>query len=531
VNRQVLVVLIALLLRFIYLFTFAKTLFFNTFSDGLYYHKWALDIIAGHAPSPPFFMSPLYPYFIAFFYKLFGADQTLILFIQTLLDTGTTYLIYRIGSSLWGERAGLIGSIIYAIGPIPIFYSGLFLMPTLLTFILTLGLWVIATRRDPFWAGLIFGIGVIGRGTILIPALVPLFYLRKLRYLIGLALPILLLFVINLGIGGTPVPTTYNFGINLYIGNNPRADGTYRRPPGLDLIHDPDGRKVIGQKLGKAVTPLESSRYWSGLAFDYIQRNPIQALFLLMRKFYLFWGPLEVLQLENIYYVLDRSFLKFLPMRIWLIIPLFLTSLLALSRRTRWLSLIALFYSLSLLPFFIIGRFRAAINPIIVLTGGALIDRLIAKRGRIGVFNLILLLSLLICYIFLRIYGNDTIKEWIIETRCDRAYWTYLNDHPWAFQDSTRAILRENPDCIIALDNLGGYYFCIGEFELAREYLHRALALNPQDGVAIYNLALLYLRLNKPDSALYYLKKARRLMPFNYRIEPMMRSAQRLLTP
>jgi len=506
-------VVIGLILRLIYLYTFARHLFFNTFSDAQVYHLWAMRIVKHCPPPPPFFMSPLYPYFVSLIYFLSGPSITTVLFIQALLDTATTFFIFQLGKLVWGRRVGFFAAMAYAILPSAIFYSGLFLMPSLLTFLITLASYLLLSGGGDLLAGLLLGIAVLGRGNILIPALLPLRFFKARSYPIGLLIPIGTLFLINLTIGKAPIITTYNFGLNFYIGNNPDADGTYHRPGGLDLTEDRDGRKVIELISGKGVDCSGSSRFWTGRAFSFIIGHPIKTLWLVVKKIYFFIGPIEIPQFENLYYVLDRTLLRFLPLRFWLLIPFFISAFFLPKKGTvSFLLWFVLLYGAALIPFFIIGRFRQPIVPLItVVAVGTLFT--IGNRRDWRIITLVV--ALLLSYTFINLISQAGIRRAIFNTRSDYGIWAYYAIGPDVGFDSTRVLLKEDPDNVKCLVNLGNYYFRRSEYYRARFLYRRAVAVDPDDGEANANLGITFLALGKIDSALTYLERAKEILPYS----------------
>lgn len=473
-----------------------------------------MRILAGNPPNPPFFMSPLYPYFISLIYKIFGPSLAPVLTIQGVIESLNIFLVYQIARRISTRRIGILAATIYAIFPQPIFYSGLLLMPILLTGLVLTGINTLIQSRNGLLPGLIFGIASLGRGNILLPALFSSLFIKRRFYLIGLFIPILFLFIINLTLGKSPIPTTYNLGLNFYIGNSPWADGTYQRPGGLDLTRDPDGRKALTSLLKRPVSPSESSKEWFKLGFTFINKHPLRSIVLTVKKCYLFFGPVELFQFENLYYVMDQTWLKYLPIRLWMLIPLFLISLLAKTGKVeRLLKGFVLIYGLSFLPFFIIGRFRQPVLPIIVILAGVTIPEVL-KRKNLKLLGAILVIG----YGILNLLSQSRIRESVTTSCADYGLWAYYNHRPYILRDTCLLILRRSPDNVRALVNLGNYYFRGGRYNQALSYYQRAVSIDPEDGEANFNLGIDFLVLGQADSALLYLKRASLLLPYNYEI-------------
>src|SRR5258708_28233079 len=65
-----------------------------------------------------FFLGPLYYYLMAPFLWLFNYDPVGPAVMVALFGTVTVYLVYKIGSEFFNERAGIIAAILYAISPL-----------------------------------------------------------------------------------------------------------------------------------------------------------------------------------------------------------------------------------------------------------------------------------------------------------------------------------------------------------------------------------------------------------------------------
>jgi tetratricopeptide (TPR) repeat protein len=73
--------------------------------------------------------------------------------------------------------------------------------------------------------------------------------------------------------------------------------------------------------------------------------------------------------------------------------------------------------------------------------------------------------------------------------------------------------LRQSPDHLIALENLGNAYRQQKEWDEARRVLERAVAVGPQDPEANYSLGMVYAQLDDGDHAYEYLTRALKVRP------------------
>src|SRR5947208_1462183 len=82
-------------------------------------------------------------------------------------------------------------------------------------------------------------------------------------------------------------------GINLWIGNNPSANGYPRFPPGLragQAAMLQDSIDAAASAAGHSLKRGEVSRYWSAKAWAYIERHPAAWLRLVALKFRAVWS-------------------------------------------------------------------------------------------------------------------------------------------------------------------------------------------------------------------------------------------------
>jgi len=259
-----------------------------------------------------------------------------------------------------------------------------------------------------FAAGLTTGLFALTRPNILL--LVPLFALwailagptprgrHALRVLLGLglglAVTILPATVRNYRVAREWVLISANGGINLYIGNNPQADGLFAAQVGdLGKFRTSDAyadiRRALEARLGRPLTHGEVSRHFSRLAWDYVRAEPLAALRLTARKALLLVGPREPGHNRSIHY--DRQFspvLRRLPLGFTAAAALGLAGFLLVAVRRRalrgslqldgvlLLGLVTGVYAASFLPFFISGQYRAPLIPLLAVAGGLFLREL-----------------------------------------------------------------------------------------------------------------------------------------------------------
>jgi 4-amino-4-deoxy-L-arabinose transferase-like glycosyltransferase len=106
---------------------------------------------------------PGYPFFIAFFYAIFGAHQIVIQLAQCFLAAGTATLAFETARRIFSDRAGWIAAVLVALHPMVMRYVPDIQVEELLTFLYTLTAYrsVRLLERETwlngFWMGLAAG--------------------------------------------------------------------------------------------------------------------------------------------------------------------------------------------------------------------------------------------------------------------------------------------------------------------------------------------------------------------------------------
>src|SRR6185436_6927298 len=154
-------------------------------------------------------------------------------------------------------------------------------------------------RRVLGWfgaAGLAFGVQALNRPNVLIPAVAIAALLAATRrwkpaaaMAIGIAIALAPITIRNVVVAGDWSPLSSHGGLNFYIGNNERADGTYRLVAGITPNisgQQEDARRVAQQAVGRAVDDGEASAYFYGLGARWIRESPGAAVQLFARKLF-----------------------------------------------------------------------------------------------------------------------------------------------------------------------------------------------------------------------------------------------------
>jgi len=373
--------------------------------DALYHHLWALQIADGNIlGSGPFFRAPLYPYFLALLYTIFGTNFTIVLFIQHLIGVTAVPLVFIIAKRYFGSTTAYIAAGLTVINGTLIYFESQLLLDfmTVIFMLLTLLLLDSGYRQKRnliFLAvGLVTGIHAITRPNIL--AVLPLIFLwiltiddklkSKIKFIVLLTIGTLIIILPitfrNIIVGKDNVLIASQGGINFYIGNNEKADGMTALLPGFGHgWHYTDAEYEVSQGLGKkigTIKPSEVSDYYTNKTLNFIINHPGQFRALLIKKLYMFWNYFSISNNNNLYFLTDYIGMSFIPLNLFAIIsPLGLIGMILCFKRNRryWIFPILIFgYMLTVIAFFITARFRLPLIPILTITAAYAITEFIS---------------------------------------------------------------------------------------------------------------------------------------------------------
>jgi len=396
----------ALAVRLVFLASLSGTIYWDLLTnDSHTYYAQAEAIADGTFEVPEgFFMTPLYPLFLAVF-RLLGLEPLLwARVVQMVLGALMALFVYRLVREATGKRwAGVIGGGLLAVLGPALFHDGMLVVTNIAAFVLTLGtLQLVRFAKDRrlrnlVGAGICLGLGGLAWGTILVvvPALLVwlIVILRKesWRKALGRAgilagcvlVPILPVTVYNAVQSGEFILTTANLGLNLQIGNHPGANGLYSPPMHHETgeVFEATGRLYLSRVTGRYVTLAEANRYWLRQALRYIGNDPGEFFLGLVKKAWYFVHGYEWPQLESYGHYTEVVPWLGLPWpTLAVVMPLALLGLGLAWRRRRELApvyLVALFYAAAVTLFFITGRYRYPVVPLACAFAGIAVWRLV----------------------------------------------------------------------------------------------------------------------------------------------------------
>ncbi|MGE0043555.1 MAG: tetratricopeptide repeat protein [Vicinamibacterales bacterium] len=523
-----------------------------TMGDAAAYDAWARRIAGGDwLGQDVFYQAPLYPYVLGILYRLLGTDLLGVRLVQAFMGAGAAVLLASATGRIFDRRAGLVAGLLLALYPPVVFSYGLLQKSVLDILFVCAIVWLVAgavaadagedqDRRRAAGRWLALG-GLLGglmltreNAAVFVAAILawllvdPRFAGRRPRLaglvLAGATLVLAPVATRNAAVGGEFHLTTSQLGPNLYIGNNPEADGTYRSllpRRGNAQYERQDAVDIAEAAAGRPLSPAEVSGYFTGQVLAYIRSDPAGWVRLLGRKVALVWNDVEMADTDDQYTAAEWSPVLRLPgavLHMGVLAPLALAGLIVTWRETRrlWvLHALLASYAASVVLFFVFARYRLPLVPILVVFAAAGLVGAPAWWRRAPVAHRVAASAAVVAFAafcrlpiaepaamratmhynigaaFLQAHRRE---EALAEFQAALALGPALPEAnnnigivlgqmgrvPEALAAFDRA-LAADPGFVEALDNAGEALLALGRPAEARERLERALALAPDD--------------------------------------------------
>lgn len=337
-----------------------------------------------------------------------------------------------------------------------------------------------------------------------------------LAFLLGLTLALAPVALRNFLVGGDPLPTTFQGGVNFYIGNNPEADGTYRPiVPGKQVpaLERREPVRLAEQELGRTLTPAEASSFWLRRALAWAAAEPGAYLRLQLRKLRMFWSWYEWPDAVDYYWVQTLSPVFRFPLLEFGGAALLAAVGLLLARRHLGpfapALLFLLGWTVSTVLFFLFSRYRLPMVPALLILAAVPVAELSRAGGR-GRRACLLGASCLLALVLPRLAGHEPRLD-LVHDNLGRLEMEA--GRPEAAAAHYRAALAANPDDFFASLNLGSLAARAGDFVTAHAAYTHAAALEPRSDEAWSNLGGASLALGRLDDARQHLDRALALNP------------------
>jgi hypothetical protein len=267
------------------------------------------------AVAPTAYQAPLYTFFTAACYGLFGlrtdAAHLVMQLVQSVVSVFCVFPVAAIGAHLHSRRAGLIAAVAIAVYPASIFLA---CKLSASTWAMLLLLWIVLetlrvarqpSLRRSLFLGVLWGLMLLVYPTPSIFGLASGAWLllvarrgerRRAAACAGTALAAALLVlspwaVRNFLVFHRPVPTVSSFGLNLFIGNNEYADGSQ---VGLDYYPIRRNPKFLATYPWLAPENCSNDEIGTAdrmfhAAVGFMRRHPARAWTLFLHKLAVFW--------------------------------------------------------------------------------------------------------------------------------------------------------------------------------------------------------------------------------------------------
>lgn len=362
-------------------------------TDMFTYIQYAKQFAAGTYSNHggAYYYQPFYcAVFLRFLFTVFGSDPLVIVIVQAFLGAVTVLLTGLIGARIGGKKAGIIAALILTVFRNHILYTPFALIAVLQTFLITLTVYLsflaFDRRQWYYWVfvGLTMSCSILSRGNLILLVPFVLFFIWRVHrpgakkvlvpmatFLIAVYLPQMPFSIKNYQVTGRWTGPSIAGDVVLGIGNNPDA------PPGtegLPLTHyiSYDEFDVYHHWSKDPASLKNNIQGW-------IKGNPGTWLELKLRTALLYLSNYESYNNITLYkcarevpwlnsYVLLDFWIVVIPF-----IVLFIRMLITRNFKNRKLvfsvSVISL-YSLSIILFYVLSRYKLPIVPMLAACAG-----------------------------------------------------------------------------------------------------------------------------------------------------------------
>lgn len=242
--------------------------------DGAYYLSWARVLAAGGSLGGPYYMPPLYPWFLSVFLRLFGEAWTLLFLVQQLAVVASAGLLALVARKAAGDGAALATAVLVLLYHPSLFFASRPLGEPFALLLLSAAVLLAgeAGERPGFAAGIAGGLASLARPNFL--PLAPLWAARDLfggrprraaALLAATVLTILPVACHNRAASGHWVPVSANGGIVFWLGNSPGAVGVYTPVTGFTGSLQTQQQEAIAEasaRAGRELDAVDADGFW-----------------------------------------------------------------------------------------------------------------------------------------------------------------------------------------------------------------------------------------------------------------------------
>ena len=582
----------AFLVRVLLIFSLRGQPYFDTpIVDSAAYDAWAVRIATeSFWGDRAFYQDPLYPYGLGIFYKIFGRDFLWVRLVQAAIGTAGLWMLFEAVRRFLGYRTAILALALGAFYKAFLFYDTALLKEFLGAVAIEGALlaWAFTLEPPPpkegepprpkpwpAWAKwLIFGgtlgLGTLVRGNLLLLAVAAagLLAIRRQGKPAGLVLAGALLCVApatirNAVVARDFVLTTAQFGPNLYTGNNPENTTGRYRPPSFLTAGSPEfeeaGFRAEAERIsGRPMKASEIDAFWRKRATEYISSNFGTFLGVTLKRVLMLSNAFEIPDNYNIPFMARFSWVLKAPLFTfgWFVAPLAAAGLyLSWAERGRFAMLYVLLgaYLVSIVFFFVFGRYRLPIVPILMVFAAHAVVKTIQLRGwQMRAIPKIAAIVFVVTLVLVNVPLPESVGGYrdFRTAHYNLGYYYASHDQPAEAAKEFESAAKLNPGLLkdptflwrlgeayekssqppqalekyraaVSLDHqtaeapnrVGRLYFHEGMYDRAAEMLTETLRRDPKYPGAAALLAESYRRLKRPDVALQALEGPARLDP------------------
>jgi tetratricopeptide (TPR) repeat protein len=525
----------AFLVRLLLILSLRDQPYFQTpVVDSAAYDEWGWKIATENFwGDRVFYQDPLYPYCLGLYYKLFGRGYLGVRIVQALIGTVGLWMLFEAVRRFLDYPTAMATLALGALYKVFIFYDTALLKEFLGVVAVEAALLAWSLDKAWKWAafGAALGVGTLVRANLFLLALFTALFLalRREKQSAGLVLAGALLCILPVTIRNAVVAhdfvlTTSQFGPNLYTGNNPEnTTGRYRPPSflreGAPEFEESGFRAEAERVLARPLKASEVDRYWRSRAVDYILSNPGTFTGVTVRRFLMLTNAFEIPDNYNIPFMARFSWVLAAPLFTF---GLFVAPLAAAGiclswgerRRFALLYLLLEAYFASILFFFVFGRYRLPLVPLLLLFAGHAVVTIARRRAVPKPVALVFAATLIVVNVPLpqSIGGYRDFRT----AHYNLGIYYATHERPGDAAAEFESAARLNPEFLRDVRlvwALGQAYEKSGQAPKALEKYRQALQLDPSSPEAPYRAGLLYFDEGMYDRAAEFLAEALRRDP------------------
>jgi 4-amino-4-deoxy-L-arabinose transferase-like glycosyltransferase len=352
------------------------------------------------------YVEPLYPWLVAGVYLITGHSTLALAALQCLISALLAVIVYEVGRHTFGPRAGVAAGALVALHPGLAGYASKF-HPLVLDalFIALVALAVLRLLQEPSLTkatvfGLALGACTLTRPTIITfipPALAWMAWRRSPRFAatfgaLSLAIAACLVapwVIRNSVVLGTFTLTRSNTGFVFWLGNHPGATGGATDPSGTGSLFDIAPAEFKQRIL--STDEVTQNRIFLVEALTYVRQDPAAFVGRTIKKLYYFWWfpPQAGKRYAEWQLLLYRGFYLAL-------LALAVVGLASAQRQPEPGQVDGIALALLLLAsistaqalFYIDGRHRLAVEPVLILLSGRGLASISTVRGKTNIASL-----------------------------------------------------------------------------------------------------------------------------------------------